>query len=238
MSRMAFCLKRKRIDYTAEEIEQVYKRESSANPELVHEIMDFDCGCVDFIAEEERAFPGNPEFVNSGYCNTMLKRYFFAGAVFCKGKRILDSCSGLGWGTYILSKYADKVTAFDIEREAVDFCSRSWKAGNTEWKQGSALDLSFLGETLFDTACAMETIEHFTKEDGEKYIAGLSSRLKRNGVLIGSSYFPETREEAERVCSTNPYHLYIFTEKEMSDTLKRHFRKTIIINRWIFIAVK
>lgn len=219
-------------------INEVFHRSVQENEDLVTEILSINSDKVDVLSEDERAFPGNKNFLESGYYKTMLKRYFFAGEYFSKGKEVLDTCCGLGWGTKILSNYAREITAFDLDFRVIDFCKETWKADNINWKQGNSLDLRFLKNKKFDIVLGMETIEHFSMLEGEKYVYQISTVLKKDGIFIATSYFPNSRAEAEKVCKNNPYHKYIFTFDEMNRVLDKYLSKHIIVNNWMVIAVK
>ena len=95
-------------------LDAVYARERKLHEKLVQEIIALGGG-----EEEERSLPGNPEFLASGYSERMLERYFAAGAVYCRGKDVLDTCSGVGWGTRILAEYAREVCAVEIDSVAI-----------------------------------------------------------------------------------------------------------------------
>ncbi len=205
---------------------------------LIRKILRYNSANVNILPKIERAFPGDLEHLKSGHYKTMLKRYIFAGAFFCKGKKVLDSCCGLGWGTYLLSQYADEVTAFDIDQDVFNFCRKTWREKNIRWKVADVFDMSSIADNRFDVAVAMETIEHFTLKNGEKYIVQLSKKLKKGGIIIGSSSFPVARDEASEQCKANPYHLHIFTQAEISKILKKYFREHTVINNWMFIAIK
>lgn len=219
-------------------IEKIFDKGLKKNSALIHEVLRFNSENVSILAENERAFPGNKEFIQSGYYKVMLKRYLFSGFYFTKRKKVLDTCCGLGWGTYIVSNFAKEVVAFDIDPLVIDFCSKTWVKNNIQWLNGTALDLSFLGDEKFDVVLGMETIEHFSKEDGEKYICAISGVLEEKGIFIGTSAFPETEEEAEKLCISNQYHLHIFTYNEISSILQKYFTKFHIINQWMYIAIK
>lgn len=219
-------------------INYVYRQEKDKYKEIIQRILNFDHNQINFIAEEERAFPSDEKFIKSGYSEIMLKRYFFAGKMFCENRLVLDSCCGIGWGSAILSKYSKNVTSFDIDEKTIAFCKQFWKLDNVNFIEGSALDINFLNQSKFDTVTAFETIEHFSKEDGEKYICQMTKVLKKNGVLIGTSAFPETDSEAKKLRLTNPYHLHIFTEKELRGILQKYFSTYHIIDQWMFIAIK
>lgn len=186
----------------------------------------------------ERGLPFQDVYFFSGHYKTMLLRYLFAANFFCKDNDVLETCCGLGWGAYLVSEQAKKVVAFDLDKTALDFCRKEWNADNVMWIEGNALDFSFLDGKKFDVVLAMETIEHFKKEDGEKYINNISLVLKNDGVLIGTSAFPTTRDEADKLASKNIHHPYIWTEKEMKVLLSKYFKNYVIINRWMFIAKK
>lgn len=190
------------------------------------------------LLTEERGWPGCREFVESGYCKTMFFRYLFAAKYFCKDKVVLESCCGLGWGAFLVSNYAKKIVAFDMGESALEFCRAQWNTDNIEWIRGDALDFSFLESRKFQVVLAMETIEHFKKDDGEKYIENIFNVLEPGGFLIGTSSFPEKRSDADKLAESNEYHLYIWTRDEMEDLLKKYFKEYVIIKNWMFIAKK
>jgi len=219
-------------------IDYVFNKESALASELIDEVMSFDASNFDFRVESERAYPGNPEFSVKEYYNVMLKRYFFPSKFYCRNKEVLDSCSGLGWGSYIISNYAKSVTSFDIDSSSSNSAKKTWNATNIDWVVGNALDPSFLSDSKFDVAFAMETIEHFSKADGILYIQNLSNRLRKNGILIGTSAFPLRVEDAIKLKAKNPYHLHIFTYSEIYQILNQFFSEFTIVNNWMFIAKK
>ncbi|MEJ5369668.1 MAG: class I SAM-dependent methyltransferase [Bryobacteraceae bacterium] len=164
------------------------------------------------LHDGERALPSEPRFLESGYSRMMLARYLVPGALHCRGRCVLDSGCGLGWGAFLLSWFAARVVAFDRDPLVVEFARRTWPAENIEWLTGDVLDESFLAGRRFDVITAMETIEHLHREDSERYVAWMASRLEPNGLVIGTSGFPSTRAEAERLAAQNPHHPWIHTE--------------------------
>ncbi|MBF0117634.1 MAG: class I SAM-dependent methyltransferase [Desulfobacterales bacterium] len=202
------------------------------------EILSYNSKNTELTPNIERAFPGEEEYIKSGHYKKMLKRYFFAADNFCRGKKVIESCSGLGWGAYILSKYASQITAFDINLDVIKFCQKSWKTENIKWLICDALKLDEIENEQYDVAIAMETIEHFTMENGKKYIYNLHNKLKTGGYIIGTSSFPRTRKEADNICQKNSSHLYIFTHDEMYNLLAKHFKNYRIIDNWMFIGEK
>jgi len=220
-------------------VDDVFKREGRRHHELINGLLQHTSVASDSLPEHEQSLPGDREFLESGYYKTMLKRYMFAGAFFCRKKRVLDSCCGLGWGAFLLAQYAHSVEAFDSEAQALEFCSRTWAAPNIAWLQADALHFVTSGRReQFDVACAMETIEHFGRDDGERYLAGLTAMVKKNGIIIGTSSFPADRTRADALCARNPYHAYIYTDYEISTLLDTYCSQHVLIDNWMFIARK
>ena len=219
-------------------INQICTKEAKDKEELLNYILSFKIENTGLDQSEERAFPGDSSYMSSGHYRYMLNRYLFAGLYFSKGMKILDSCSGLGWGTYIVSAYAKNVFAFDKDPEVVNFCRKTWKKKNIKWLIGDALDISFYKKNKFDCVLAMETVEHFSKGDAEKYLANLKYSLKKGGILIGSTPMISDKKSIDEHLSSHPYHKYIFSSNEFKTLLENYFYKATIIKNWIFIAKK
>jgi ubiquinone/menaquinone biosynthesis C-methylase UbiE len=186
--------------------------------------------------DQVRALPGNPEFKKAGWTEHMLLRYFLA-LDRARGKEVLDTCCGLGWGAYLVSSVAERVVAVDNDDGALEFCRRQWPSKNTSFVEGSVLELPFEGSS-FDVVLCMEAIEHFSASDGRRYLAELARVCKPGGVVFGSSAFPETRAEADALCKTNEHHLYIHTRSEMLRLLRELFSPPFRLTAHYFAAKK
>ncbi len=186
----------------------------------------------------ERNLPCSMEFVKSGWWKFMLLRYGVA-MKFCKEKDVLETCSGLGWGAYLLDSVASSVTCIEMDERSINLSKQIWNTDRTSYVRASVLEVPIKNDT-YDVVTAMESIEHFKLEDIEIYLSEIYRVLKRNGILTGSSSFPETAEEANDLCSKNKYHLHICTCQEIQELLKRQgFRKIRIFgNRLFFVATK
>jgi 2-polyprenyl-3-methyl-5-hydroxy-6-metoxy-1,4-benzoquinol methylase len=187
--------------------------------------------------EAERDLPGSPRFQESGWWVQMLTRYAL-GMHYGRGKLVLDSCSGLGWGAYLLDSVARRVVAVELDRAAIDVSAELWPTTCTHRVRGSVLDLC-LPDQSHDVALAMESIEHFSRPDIQRYLDELQRVLKPGGMLVGSSVFPQTVEEAETLCARNPWHLHICTRSEMEALLQGRFESwKIAFNGMFFWARK
>lgn len=151
----------------------------------------------------------------------MLLRYYFA-LKLTKGKSVLDTCCGCGWGSYLLSYNSTQVVGIDMNQDLIDFADSNWNNANLSFQQNDIMSLTF-PDNSFDIAVGMESIEHFTKDDGEKYIREVARVIKPGGHLILSSHFANTSEEAISVCSKVPAHLHIWTKEDINNLISHFF---------------
>ncbi len=187
--------------------------------------------------QEEQALPGMSKYFKNGWYKYMLGRYLFS-LKYIKNKSVLDTACGFGWGSYLISNYAKKIAAVDINSKALAFAKKTWKEQNLIFKQLSILELEKLKET-FDVVLGYEIIEHLNISDGEKYILQISKVLKNNGVLIMSSYFPESKKDAKKIEKRNIFHLHIYTKSEVRYFLNKHdFNNVKYYGDLIIIASK
>lgn len=191
---------------------------------------------IDGGSAEERSLPGDPRYASGGWREVMLTRYGLAMSL-SRGKRVLDTCSGLGWGAYLLDSPAAAVACLEIDPEAIDFARKHWPTTRTEYLRGSVLEMPFAADE-FEVVTAMESIEHFDLPDIRRYIGEIRRVLKPEGALVGSSSFPRTEEEAEKLRTTNPHHRHICTGQEIQRILHGGgFRRVkLFSNRLFFIA--
>ena len=207
-------------------------------PDLVARVCATKPADFGLNSDEERGMPGEKHYTESGWSRKMLGRYFAAGFL-CQNAGVLDLCSGLGWGAYILSHFTDNVSCLELNEEIVAKAAGVWQRENMKWHTGNALECDTLFHSgQFSAVTFMESIEHFSCEDGFTMLRKIHSILKDGGILIASSYFPSGREEADLICAKNKHHLYIFTEQEVMAYCKHLFRKTFIANKMLLVAVK
>jgi ubiquinone/menaquinone biosynthesis C-methylase UbiE len=130
------------------------------------------------------------------------------------------------------------VVAVELDRAAIELSGEFWPTTRTYRVRGSVLELC-LPDQSQDVALAMESIEHFCQSDIRRYLDELQRVLKPGGMLVGSSSFPQTPEEAETLCARNPWHLHICTRSEMEALLKERFESwSIAFNGLFFWARK
>lgn len=233
------CLILKRVNLFREEklLSRIYKRYIKNNDRVDCILrMKIDNLAKDLIAE--RDLPGNEKYLENGWWKQMLLRYALA-MHFCKGRHVLETCSGLGWGAYLLDGVAKSLLCIEIDEQSINLSKRLWSTNKTKYINGSVLKIP-VEDNKYDVVTAMESIEHFKLEDIKIYLSETYRILRPGGFLIGSSIFPDTRKEADALCSNNKYHLHIYTKREIEELLREQgFRKIKIFhNRLFFIAKK
>lgn len=185
----------------------------------------------------ERELPNSKRFLRNGWYKKMLLRYGLAMRL-SEGNDVLETCSGLGWGAYLLDGVAKSVTCIDIEKEAINLSKKLWKTDKTAYIEGSVLKIP-ANDDKYDVITAMESIEHFKLEDIRLYLSEVYRVLKPRGFLIGSSVFPDTQEQAKALCSKYEYHLHICTNKEFKELLiEKGFKKIRIFQNGLFFTAR
>jgi 2-polyprenyl-3-methyl-5-hydroxy-6-metoxy-1,4-benzoquinol methylase len=186
----------------------------------------------------ERDVPGDKKFVKNNWWKVMLLRYGLA-MHYSKGKNVLDTCSGLGWGSFLLEGVAKRITCVEIDNKCISTAISIWNRKKIDYICASVLNIP-IKDNSYDVVTAMESIEHFNQKNIESYLKEIYRVLKPGGILIGSSAFPNTEEEAQALCLHNIYHKHICTQREIEKILTDQGFKRITVykNKLFFVAWK
>lgn len=145
------------------------------------------------------------------------QRYEFAKR-HVAGRRVADVACGAGYGSFMLASSAQEVVGFDIDPVALRHAEIHFKVGNTRFAH-----LDEIAGECFDVIVSLETIEHMTETDGDRFLRLLGASLCADGRLIIST--PINRSD-HRVDVT-PYHLREYNEPEFASKLRANgFRVT------------
>jgi len=159
----------------------------------------------------------DPQNVPRGILSIHLKRYEFARA-YCKNSNLLDAACGAGYGSFYLSKEADKVTGIDIDAETIAYAKRHYKSLNLEFKAVDILKTGF-DTGSFDVICSFETIEHL--RDITAYLNEITRLLRINGIYIVSTPKAAKTNNSPH----NPYHTIEFSKKDFESLLGLFFEE-------------
>ncbi len=136
------------------------------------------------------------------------------------GRRVLDLGSGEGFGAALLADTAAAVTGVDIDERAVAHSRANYHAGNLEYREASAMDLSAFADAAFDAVVAFEMIEHVSEH--EQVLAEIARVLAPGGILVMST--PERRAYSDDRDFVNPHHMRELTQDEFTTLLRSRFR--------------
>jgi len=123
---------------------------------------DFNIPFEPFIRHFERYF-------------TIIKMLGYTG----KSQKWLDCACGAGYGTNLLTNFAEFVIGYDIDKEAVYSASQNYRNSHCLFTNDIRHYKSF-----FDAVISVETIEHMPQEDAKVFLNGLHRSLKNDGCLM------------------------------------------------------
>jgi len=218
-------------------LDRIYNRFIPGN-ERVNHILAGTFPALPGAEAEERGWPDKKRHGHNDWWKVMLLRYALASH-YAQDKKVLDTCSGLGWGIFIVDRVAKAAAGVEIDKEAVTFAKETWPVNRTGFINGSVLSMP-VKDSAYDVVLAFESIEHFELPSIKTYLNEIFRVLKPGGYVVGSSAFPDTREEADRICARNKHHLYICCKDEFQTILRATGFKRIRIfrNRLFFTAQK
>jgi len=230
LSRAIYCSEERFLN----KIYKIYILNNRRTKKILQTIIDSEKKQV----KRERSLPSEECFQQNGWWKMMFLRYGLA-IFYSFNKTVLDTCSGLGWGAYMVDAVAKIIHCIELDRDSICFSKKTWPSKNAQYINGTVLHMPFKDST-FNVALAMETIEHFNPKDQRQYLKELYRVLKKRGLLLGSSSFPETAKLAKIISRKNPYHLHVCTEQEIEMLLIRTgFKKAKVFqNRLFFMAKK
>ena len=147
-----------------------------------------------------------------------LHRYYISKEV-TQGKVVLDIACGEGYGSFILSKTANKVIGVDIAEDAIQQANSKYVTDNLSFLVGSCAAIP-LPDRCVDVIISFETIEHHTEH--EKMMTEIKRVLKTDGCLIISS--PDKLEYSDIPNYSNPHHVKELYKDEFKNLLSIYFK--------------
>ena len=154
-----------------------------------------------------------------------LHRYKIA-EMLCTNKRVLDIACGEGYGTNLLSKFADKVVGIDIDEQTIVKAKLKYTSKNIEFFQGDTSNIPF-PESTFDIIISFETIEHHDKH--HEMIKELKRVLKPNGIVIIST--PDKHIYTDLKETKNKFHIKELYKDEFISLIRSYFSNVSTLNQ-------
>ena len=122
------------------------------------------------------------EFIDAAHVRHIM-RYVNAAKLLDKNDIVLDAACGTGYGSKILAEHCHSVIGVDSSNEALEE-ARKDKSPRCQFVQADLLTSS-LGS--IHKIISIETIEHFTRENGQRLLNNFYKWLGRPGTLIIST---------------------------------------------------
>lgn len=183
--------------------------------------------------------PGDPKYKIGDYWKKMLSRYVLAACCFSRGKKVLDLKGGCGWGASILARYAQNVTVLEPDTNIIRSAKAYWNNSNVQWIKGNPQNIeSQFEESYFATIIFSEFLVFYSEDELIKIIESSIKLLQKDGIMIMTSYFAPTDEEATR-CIQNNSHIpnyRIFNINLIKKIGAMFFNDINIIENQIFIG--
>lgn len=187
----------------------------------------------------ERALPNDEGYRQSGWYDLFVERHTLA-ALLVPDKDVLDTCCGMGGGTQEHFARAHLAVGVDRSLEALGRYSREERRYHPLCADMLSLPLA---AGTFDVVVALESVEHFRREEAERYVQEMVRVLKPAGVMVGTTpicpdpgLVPFFREQ-------NPYHLHSYTRLDLTKLLQSHLPAVVLVPRynplspyWVFVA--
>jgi SAM-dependent methyltransferase len=156
-----------------------------------------------------------------------LHRYLQACEI-AEDKIVLDIASGEGYGAFMLSDKAAKVTAVDISDQAINHARTKYRRPNLEYLVGTCAAIP-LPDHSVDLVVSFETIEHHDQH--EAMMLEIKRVLRPNGSLLLSS--PDKYRYSIKPNHTNPFHVKELYASEFKDLVRHHFRNATFFGQRI-----
>lgn len=149
-----------------------------------------------------------------------LSRYYFVVNQFdLRDKIVVDLASGEGYGSEILSRFAEKVYGFDISAEAIEHANKQYKKNNLNFAIADACNIP-LEDKSIDIFVSFETIEHHDRH--QEMLSEIKRVIKPDGVLIISS--PDKKNYTDNTGYVNQYHVKELYYDEFKELLYENFK--------------
>lgn len=167
------------------------------------------------MTADENFFPGRFVY-DFGVHYRHFERYMRAIKVLGKlgkGETWLDCACGSGYGSHLLSGFAEKVIGFDINKEAVAYAKAKYAHSGLFFYS----DVTGFADVIFDAVISVETIEHMPRQEAVFFLKNIRKQMKEEAIMVITT--PIVAESNPN--PTNPFHKYEYSYAEFSTLLQK-----------------
>lgn len=138
--------------------------------------------------------------------------------------KVLEIGFGEGYGTKMISRFADSVIGLDVNEEAVNYAGKRYGSDNCSFEHFDGDRIPFENEE-FDAVVSYQVIEHI--ENDKQYLEEIARVLKKGGTLLLTTPNRRHRLEPEQE-PWNPFHIREYSASQLSSLLEEIFSKVEI----------
>jgi 2-polyprenyl-3-methyl-5-hydroxy-6-metoxy-1,4-benzoquinol methylase len=154
-----------------------------------------------------------------------LSHYKFAAKLLGTGKHVLEVGCSEGLGTVLLAEFARKVTAIDIDAQAITEAQRNFASDKLEFRAVDILQ-AHLGE--FDGIVCLDVIEHIYPENEAAFFTALRRQLSDYGLCIIGTPNLFGEQYASEVSRLG--HVNVYTAERLRESMEKHFHQVFIFS--------
>lgn len=170
----------------------------------------------------ERFIPGLAGEITSEH----VHRYC-AAAELVKDKVVLDAACGEGYGSFMMSQYAQQVVGIDIDEATIFSAQEKYISGNLVYINASISQIPLADHTV-DAVISFETIEHVSENSQISFLQEIKRVLKPDGFLIIST--PDKHNYSDKHNYVNSFHTKEFYFDEFRHFLLQWFSQVSFYN--------
>lgn len=154
-----------------------------------------------------------------------LARYKFVARMVRPTDRVLEVGSGNGVGAMLVSQHCAHVTGIEIKTTELDEARAMNRRPNAEFINTDLFD--YRPAQPYDVVMALDVIEHFDEEGGQKLLAGMVKQLAPTGMLIVGS--PSVYSWPYQSPLSQTSHIKCYDQKELQAAIEKHVARTVAL---------
>ena len=143
-------------------------------------------------------------------------------ATLGQGRRMLEVGCGSGYGAYYLSHVAARVTAVDLDAQAIRRAEGLFRRPNLEYRAADGRGLG-LPDAAFDVVGTFQVIEHIPEPELPAFVRELSRVVAPDGVVVISTLNLARNRKPGCSYQKASFHEKEFTAPELRELLSSVF---------------
>lgn len=183
--------------------------ENSLNSKLSRKIIE---GAKEFKVKE---LPSSVMFQlhnDPKHLGFLLARHKVVGKLLSGKDNVLEIGCQDGFGTYLVSKYVEKITAIDIEKKHIVEAKKVWKefAHRIKFQNIDITKSKYLGS--FDSIYMLDVFEHISPRKSTSFLKAIIRHMSDNALLIVGMPTKESQIYASKLSKLGHVNLFSIFE--------------------------